>query len=90
MLEISVAADAKSKITFLQALQALRTTSNQAYSDRAKQLLNDDDETVRAEAVKTLHFLLPYEKEKELFNKHLGQESAKIVMNQIYQFIGRK
>ncbi|MCA9732849.1 MAG: hypothetical protein H6696_15965 [Deferribacteres bacterium] len=87
---IAISSTVIDKITLLQALRVLRETPLKINSEMAIELLNDNEEMVRLEAVKTIHFLLPYEEEVTIFKKMLQTDSSTSVVQQIYSYIGRK
>ena len=86
--ELSDNTDSESKITYLQGLQVLRVAPDTMSIEQGKSLLNDSDENVRLEAVKALHFLLPHEKEVEVFSDMRERETSEIIKQEIGFYIG--
>ncbi len=78
----------ESKLTFLKAVRLMKDENRKKYLDKVKQSLSSNSETERLEAVKTLHFLLPYEEEVKLFNEYITKEENKNVKEQIYFYVG--
>ncbi len=78
----------ESKLTFLKAVRFMKDENRSKYLDKVKQSLSSNSETERLEAVKTLHFLLPYEEEVKLFNEHITKEKNENVKEQIYFYVG--
>jgi len=67
----------------------MKDENRSKYLDKVKQSLTGNSETERLECIKTLHFLLPYEEEKKLFNEHIKKEENENVKNQIYFYVGQ-
>ena len=69
-------------------MRLMKDENRNKYIDKVKESLSSNSETERFEAVKTLHFLLPYEEEVKLFKKHITKEENEKVKEQIYFYVG--
>jgi hypothetical protein len=78
----------ESKLSFLRAVRLMDTKEREKYISDVKQSLTAESEQERLEAVKTLHFLLPYEKEQIIFRDFVVKEKCDVIKNQVYYYIG--
>ena len=80
--------NSESKLNFLRAVRLMNDNDRTKYIEEVKQSLSAKSEQERLEAVKTLHFLLPYEKEKVVFRDFVVNEKSDMVKTQISYYIG--
>lgn len=80
--------DYESKLTFIQALRLLRSTSNNDYIDRAVELLDDSNEIIVINAIKALHLILPTNEEETLFGMMYNRNISQNINNLIFFYIG--
>jgi len=78
----------ESRLSFLRAVRLMDTKEREKYISDVKQSLTAESEQERLEAVKTLHFLLPYEKEQIIFRDFVVKEKSDVIKNQVYYYIG--
>jgi len=78
----------ESRLSFLRAVRLMDTKEREKYISDVKQSLTAESEQERLEAVKTLHFLLPYEKEQIIFRDFVVKEKCDVIKNQVYYYIG--
>ena len=76
------------KLNFLRAVRLIRTKDKEKYLEKIKNMLKDESEYIRLEAVKTIHYLLPYENEKIIFSEHFIKENSKLVKDEIRRIVG--
>jgi hypothetical protein len=86
--KLKSANNTESKVNFLRAVKLLNDNNRAKYINDVKQSLLSKSEEERLEAVKTLHFLLPYEKEKIIFKDFVINEKSDMVKTQISYYIG--
>jgi hypothetical protein len=79
---------AESRLSFLRAVRLMNDADRARYIDDVKKSLLSKSEQERLEAVKTLHFLLPYEKEKVVFRDFIVNEKSDVIKSQISYYIG--
>ena len=86
--KLKSANNTESKVNFLRAVKLLNDNNRAKYINDVEQSLLSKSEEERLEAVKTLHFLLPYEKEKIIFKDFVINEKSDMVKTQISYYIG--
>jgi len=87
---ISTKDDFPAKITYLRALRLCRNLTEIEDIEKIKNMLHDSNEEIRAEAVKTIHFILSHDDEVNTFKELIKNEKSAIVLNTIYFYIGRQ
>ena len=80
--------DDNSQIQYLTGLRISHKEVDNAEIERIKGLLNNANADVRLEAVKTLHYLLPYSEQHEVFSEHKLSENDEVIKWEIEKYIG--
>ncbi len=80
--------DIDTQKNYLTALRLTHKTVVGSEIERIKEMLGNPDRDLRLEAVKTLHMLLPFSEQQQVFGEHKQDETDEVIKWQIEKYIG--